>query len=230
MWLQLRTFSVSTIGHEGLCNILDFARFLEVFNADSLQPHTHGRVLQTVNHSYLRCLVLKEVDSDVLNDLLSTPGISTPNLEDLTIEMYCGWHFPHPDPTSLSNFITSLHRLRQFKVKYDDDHYPEWVFKWLLNILSLTELDLETSATATANIISALSKPASTETKTKYLPLLVDLTITLWHYYKGNLMMKDVPEMLAYRSSGLSPSISRLKSALIYQPSVSFSKQDFEAF
>jgi len=90
-------------------------------------------------------------------------------------------------------------------------------FKWLLNILSLTELDLETSTSASTNIVSALGKPASTETKTEYFPLLVDLTITLWRYYKGNLMMKDVPEMLAYRSSGLSPSISRLKSA--YYPS-----------
>jgi len=30
-----------------------------------------------------------------------------------------------------------------------------------------------------------------------------------------NLTMKDIAEMLTYRSSGLSPSISRLKSALI---------------
>jgi hypothetical protein len=39
MWSQLRTFSASTIGREDLCKILRFAKFLEVFNANSLEPH-----------------------------------------------------------------------------------------------------------------------------------------------------------------------------------------------
>lgn len=225
MWLQLRTFSASTIGHEQLWDILFSAEFLEVFNANSLEPHSKGNIPETVNHSYLRRLVLKEVDSGTLNLLLSTPGISTPNLEDLTIEISYG----SPDSTSLSNFITSLHQLRRFKVKYDDHHDPEWFFHWLLNIPSLTELHVETSTRAITNIVSALGNPASTETKMEYLPLLVDLTITGF-FWGSNFMVKDIPEMLAYRSSGLSPSISRLKRAFIHQKSRPFSNEDLEAF
>jgi hypothetical protein len=231
MWSQLRTFSASTMGHEQLCDILRLARFLEVFNVNSLELHTRGNILQTVDHSYLRCLVMKEVDSGVLDRLLSRPGISTPNLEDLTIEIdESGWHTYRPQSTFLSNFTTSLHQLRRFKVKYDGDYEPEWVFHWLLNISSLIELDVQTSTAAIKNVVSALGNSASTEIKTEYLPLLVDIRITLEHDYEDDLLMKDIPEMLAYRSSGLSPSISRLESASIYRTSVSFSKEDFEAF
>ncbi|EDR13562.1 uncharacterized protein LACBIDRAFT_322580 [Laccaria bicolor S238N-H82] len=228
MWSQLRTFSVSCIDSENLCNILDLAKFLEVFSATFLDwAYTNGDILQTVNHSYLRCLVFKEVPSGKsLNELLSTPSISTPNLEDLTIEMNRGHERPDPNSTFLSKFITSLHQLRRIKVKYYDTHDPKWVFQWLLNIPSLTELDVQASPSAIANIVSALGNPASTETTTEYLPLLVNLTITQW----DNLIMKDIPEMLAYRSSGVSPSISRLKSASLHQISESFSQEDFDAF
>ncbi|EDR13558.1 uncharacterized protein LACBIDRAFT_308617 [Laccaria bicolor S238N-H82] len=41
-------------------------------------------------------------------------------------------------------------------------------------------------------------------------------------------MMKNIIEMLAYRSSGLSPSISRLKNALVSEPDMLFTKEDFE--
>lgn len=167
---------------------------------------------------------MKEVDSPVLNKLLGKLDISTPNLEDLTIEIYHG----KPDSTFLSNFVTSLHQLRRFRVKYDNDYEdPDWIFKWLLNIPSLTELDVSISAKATANIVFALGNSTSTESKTEYLPLLVDLTITVSRNLAPNLTMKDIAEMLAYRSSGLSPSISRLKSALICMPQ--FTKEDFEA-
>jgi len=212
MWSQLRTFSVNTTGHEGLCKILDFARFLEVCNANSHEAHISYKP-PIVIHSNLRCLVLKEVDSTVLNKLLSKPDISTPNLEDLTIEIYRG----NPDSTFLSNFVASLHQLRRFRVKYDNDYSdPDWIFNWLLHIPSLTELDVSTSASASANIVFALGNPPSTEAKTEYLPLLADLTITVSRNLATNLTMKDIAEMLAYRSSGLSPSISRLKGALIY--------------
>jgi len=143
------------------------------FNANSLEAHFSYKP-PIVIHSNLWWLVLKEVDSTVLNKLLSKPDISTPNLEDLTIEIYRG----NPDSTFLSNFVASLHQLRQFRVKYDNDHNDlDWIFNWLLNILSLTELDVSTSASASANIVFALGNPMSTEAKIEYLPLLVDLTI-----------------------------------------------------
>jgi hypothetical protein len=223
MWLQLRTFSVGTIGHEGLCKILDFARFLEVFDANSLEAHFSYKP-PTVIHSNLRCLILKEVDSTVLNELLGKPDINAPNLEDLTIEIYRG----NPESTSLSNFVASLHKLRRFRVKYDNDHEdPDWIFNWLLNIPSLTELDVSLSASTSAKIVFALGNPTSTETKTEYLPLLVNLTITVGRYLAANLTMKDIAEMVEYRSSGLSPSISRLKSALICMPQLTI--EDFKA-
>jgi hypothetical protein len=173
---------------------------------------------------------MKGVNSHILDKLLSTQGISTPNLEDLTIKMNCCWH-NYPDSTFLSNFITSLHHLQWFKVVYYDDN-PKWVFNWLLNIPSLSELDFQIPTSALANIVSALGNLTLTETTITYLPLLVHLTITFSHFYKINLMIKDIPEMLPYRSSELSPSISRLKSALLYwtQASVPFYKEDFEAF
>ncbi|EDR14024.1 uncharacterized protein LACBIDRAFT_321767 [Laccaria bicolor S238N-H82] len=52
MWSQLRMFSADTIGHEGLCKILDFARSLEVFNANSIEAHFSYKPL-TVIHSNL---------------------------------------------------------------------------------------------------------------------------------------------------------------------------------
>lgn len=223
MWSQLRTFSVSTIGAEGLCKILDLARSLEVFNTDSLEPHSGYQPL-TVIHSNLRHLILKEVYSTVLNDLLSKPYISTPNLEDLTIEMNYG----SPDSASLSNFMTSFHQLQRFSVKYYDSKDPNQTFNWLLNIPSLTKLDVETSASEIINFASALGRPASTGTEPEYFPLLIDLTITLRHLLKGNLMMKDIVEMLAYRSSGVSPSILRLKTALLSMAYVPFTKENFE--
>jgi hypothetical protein len=224
MWSQLRTFSASTIGREDLCRILRFAKFLEVFNANSLEPHFSYKRRKVI-HSNLRRLVLKEVDSTVLNELLSRPDIRTPNLEDLTIEIYRG----NPDSTSPSNFVVSLHQLRRFTMKYDNQYEdPDWVLKWLLNIPSLTELDVSLSARASAKILFALGNPTSTETKTEYLPLLVNLTITVDHCLACNLTMKDIAEMLAYRSSGLSPSISRLKSAVIYDAYThQFTQEDF---
>jgi hypothetical protein len=228
MWSQLRTFSVSTIGYEGLCKILDFARFLEVFNANSLEDH-YSYNPPTVIHSNLRCLVLKGVYSTVLNELLSKPDIGTPNLEDLTIEIYRG----NPDSTSLSNFVASLHQLWRFRVKYDDEYNedPDWILKWLLNIPSLTELNVSISERASANLVSALGNPTSTEAKTEYLPLLANFTITVDRRLDRNPTMKDIAEMLAYRSSGLSPSISRLKSALIYDAyTYQFTPEDFNTF
>ncbi|EDR13559.1 uncharacterized protein LACBIDRAFT_322576 [Laccaria bicolor S238N-H82] len=120
--LHLRTFSVSTIGNEGLCKILGLARSLQVFDADSLEPHSNYEP-PTVIHSNLQHLVLKEVDSIVLNDLLGKPYISTPHLEDLTIEIYYG----SPDSTSLYNFITSFHQLQWFRVKYGGQKDPDWI-------------------------------------------------------------------------------------------------------
>ena len=137
MWSQLTTFSATTIGHEDLREISSLAKLLEI---------PVRTVLSRIVPVLLRVRGLPI--SDASPSKKSNHPISTnsqgrrvsilPTSKELLLEIYGSGN---PESTSLSNFITSLHRLQRSRLKcYEHDAVPgyrsrmkrQWIFSSLL--------------------------------------------------------------------------------------------------